>query len=166
MSDKYKPAIIGGVLVGLLSAIPFVNLVNACCCLWAILGGFLASYLYVKRSATPLRMGDGAIIGLMAGIIGAVVYVVLGIPLSIATQGFINEIVLGIAEGINPAQVDLVRRAIAEQTTLGAILWGLFWAFLLIVFSTVGGLIGMAVFEKRKGTQAPPAPTQFTGGQV
>jgi hypothetical protein len=43
MNDKLKPAIIGGVVLGLLSVIPFVNFANACCCLWAIVGGLLAT---------------------------------------------------------------------------------------------------------------------------
>src|SRR5688572_31155406 len=63
MNNKLKPALIGGVVLGLLSAIPFVNAVNACCCLWAILGGMLATYLYVRNSATPATAADGAILG-------------------------------------------------------------------------------------------------------
>src|SRR5688500_19988055 len=73
MDNKVKPAVIGGVVLGLLSAIPFVNFVNACCCLWAILGGLLASYLYVKNSPTPVNAGDGAIVGAIAGVVGGLI---------------------------------------------------------------------------------------------
>ncbi len=84
MNNKVKPALIGGVLLGLLSVIPFVNALNICCCLWAILGGMLASYLYVKNSPTPATPGDGAFVGALAGIIGAVISLIIGIPISYA----------------------------------------------------------------------------------
>ena len=163
MNSKFKPALLGGLFVGLLSAIPVVNFANVCCCLWAILGGLLASYLYIKNSVTPARAGDGAIVGLLAGVVGAGVYVIIGIPLSILTQGTINEIVMRIVASMNPAQVESIRQAMAGQSTLGAIVWGLFVAFLIIIFSAVGGLLGIPIFEKRKGTTgiAPPPPGGF-----
>jgi hypothetical protein len=34
---------------------------------WAILGGMLATYLYVKNSPTPAGAGDGAVLGVIAG---------------------------------------------------------------------------------------------------
>ncbi len=96
MNDKLKPALIGGVVLGLLSVIPIVSLGNVCCCLWAILGGVLASYLYVKNSPTPASVGDGAILGAMAGLIGAVITLVIGIPLSLligsAMSGLLFEL--------------------------------------------------------------------------
>src|SRR5438477_7824653 len=81
MDNKMKPAIIGGIVVGVLSAIPFVNIVNLCCCFWALLGGAIATNLYVKASPTPVKPGDGAVLGLMAGVVGALIYIVIGIPL-------------------------------------------------------------------------------------
>ena len=58
MNDKLKPALIGGVALGILSAIPFVS---TCCCLWALLGGLLATYLYVKNSPAPASVGQKAV---------------------------------------------------------------------------------------------------------
>ena len=37
--NKFKPALLGGLVVGILSSIPFINY---CCCIWAIGGGGLA----------------------------------------------------------------------------------------------------------------------------
>src|SRR5688572_10869436 len=39
MDNKFKPALIGGLVTGILSVIPFVSAANLCCCLWAIVGG-------------------------------------------------------------------------------------------------------------------------------
>ncbi len=94
MNNKLKPALIGGVLLGLLSAIPVVNLVNVCCCLWALIGGLLASYLYIKNSPVPASAGDGAILGALAGLVGAVIVVVIGIPISIIAGGITRELLV------------------------------------------------------------------------
>jgi hypothetical protein len=164
MNNKLKPALIGGVVLGLLSVIPFVNFVNFCCCLWAILGGMLASHLYVKGSATPASSGDGAIVGALAGVVGGVIALVLGIPISILTSGLMTGFFVGLLEGINPAQAEMMRAQIeAGQTVLGAIVNGLILAVLLVIFSTIGGLIGVSIFEKRKSGSAPPPPQNFGG---
>ena len=61
MNDKLRSAIVGGVVIGLLSGIPYVRLGNVICCLWVIVGGALASYLYIKKSPAPVNIGEGAI---------------------------------------------------------------------------------------------------------
>ena len=43
MPSKLQPALLGGLLIGVLSALPFVSVLNGCCCLWVILGGVLTS---------------------------------------------------------------------------------------------------------------------------
>jgi hypothetical protein len=166
MTNKLKPAVIGGVVVGLLSTIPFVNFVNACCCLWAILGGALASYLYIKSSETPVRGGDGAILGALAGVVGGLIYIVLGIPLSILLSGTMNGILIGLVERIDPTQAEMMRQIMqADQSVLGAIVGGIVSAALLVVFSTIGGLLGVPIFEKRKVSgELPPPPQGFGGG--
>src|SRR5215217_3548599 len=77
--NKFKPALLGGLIVGLLSAIPIVNY---CCCIWAIGGGGLASYLYIKSSPTKIAIGDGAMLGGLAGVIGALLYLIIGVPIA------------------------------------------------------------------------------------
>src|SRR6266850_6073636 len=163
MNNKLKPAIIGGVVLGLLSVIPFVNWANICCCLWAILGGALASYLYIKNSPVPATPGDGAILGAMAGLVGAVISVVIGIPVSILMSGVMTAMLIRLMESINPSQAEMMRSQIeAGQTVVGAIVNGLILAVLLVIFSTLGGLIGVPIFEKRKRDVMPPQPQNFS----
>ena len=162
MNNKLKPAIIGGVVLGLLSVIPFVNWANLCCCLWALLGGALASYLYIKNSPVPATPGDGAILGAMAGVVGAVISVVIGIPVSILTSGLMIGILVRLMESVNPSQAEMMRAQIeAGQSVVGAIVNGLIVAVLLVIFSTLGGLIGIPIFEKRKRDVMPPPPQNF-----
>jgi hypothetical protein len=160
MNNKLKPAVIGGVVLGLLSAIPFVNFVNICCCLWAILGGLLASYLYVKNSPVPANAGDGAIVGAIAGAVGAVIYLVLGIPLAIVSGSAMRAMFINLITNVDPSQAEMLRRQMEAQgdNIAGVIVQSLVGALLLIVFSVIGGLIGIPLFEKRKGGTMPPPP--------
>src|SRR5882757_9148115 len=103
MENKLKPAVIGGIFIGVLSVIPFVNWANICCCLWAILGGLLASRLYIKGSPTAVSAGDGAIVGGLAGLVGAAISVVIGIPVALLTNAFVSGLIIGIVESIDPA---------------------------------------------------------------
>jgi hypothetical protein len=163
MNNKLKPAIIGGVVIGILSVIPFVNWVNICCCLWAILGGLLASYLYIKNSPVPATPGDGAILGALAGLVGGVIAVVIGIPISILMSGIMAGIFAKLMESLNPSQGEMMRTQIAAgQTVAGAIVNGLILAVLLVIFSTLGGLIGIPIFEKRKRGVMPSPPQNFS----
>ena len=159
MNSKLKPALIGGVVLGILSVIPFVNIVNLCCCLWAILGGALASYMYIKSAPTPARPGDGAVVGLLAGVVGALIYIVIGIPLSILMGSAMTGVMGRLMESVDPSQAEAMRRQIeASQTVVGAIINGLVMAILLVIFSMLGGLLGVPLFEKRKGMTPPPPP--------
>jgi hypothetical protein len=166
MNNKLKPALIGGVVLGLLSAIPFVNWVNICCCAWAILGGILASYLYVKNSATPANAGDGAMVGGMAGGVGAAIYIVIGIPLAIFSGGAMREMLINFMSNLDPRQAEMIRQQMEAQgdSIAGAIIQGLIGAVLLVVFAIIGGLIGIPLFEKRKGGGAMPPPPPAPGG--
>lgn len=166
MNNKLKPAVIGGVVLGLLSAIPFVNWVNTCCCAWAILGGLLASYLYVKNSPTPAKAGDGALVGAMAGGVGAAIYVVIGIPVGIVSEPTMREMLINLMSRIDPQQAELFQGMMDAQrgSTARAIITGLIGAVLLVVFAVIGGLIGIPLFEKRKGGGAVPPPPPAPGG--
>ena len=165
MNNKVKPALIGGVLLGLLSVIPFVNALNICCCLWAILGGMLASYLYVKNSPTPASAGDGAILGAIAGLIGAAISLMLGIPISYAMGPTMRNLMLSMLENVDRQQADMMRRQLemSGDSIVPVIVNALILAVLLVVFSVIGGLIGTALFEKRKGGSVPPPPPAAGG---
>ena len=149
MNNKLKSAAIGGLITGILSLIPFIS---TCCCLWAILGGGLAAFMYVRGSSTPVSTGDGAIIGAMSGLVGGVIYLLVGLPITLI---------------FGAAQIEDALRQSGMQAPLSGVALGivgtLVVAVLLVLFSTIGGLVGVAIFEKRKGSEPPPPPG-FAGG--
>ena len=150
MNNKLKPALLGGLIVGVLSAIPFINY---CCCIWSIGGGALAAFLYIKSSPVPVKMGDGAMVGGLAGVVGGIIYLILGLPIAI---------LFGMA-----AMQDSLRSSGVDLPISGPILMivaGIVGAIILALLATLGGVIGTAIFEKRKGDGLAPPPPQNFGG--
>lgn len=150
MNNKLKPAVLGGLIVGVLSAIPFINY---CCCIWTLGGGALAAYLYIKSSPTPVKIGDGALVGGLAGVVGAIIYLIIGLPIAI---------LLGTAA----MEEQFARQGIQLPFSgvLLMILSGIIGAVILAVLTALGGIIGVAIFEKRKDGAAPPPPQQYDAG--
>lgn len=172
--SKTQPALVGGLVIGLLWAVPFLNLINFCCCLGVMAGGALAGWMLIKRSPVlPVSSGDGAVVGLLAGLVGAGVYLVLGIPISLVFNQAGLSVVRSILDQMNNPEI---HRAMEEairnsqnqglaQRLVGALVGWLITSVISVGFSTVGGLIGVALFEKRKGQQYPPqAPPGFPPG--
>ena len=136
MNNKLKPALLGGLIVGVLSAIP---LVQYCCCIWGIGGGVLAAFLYIKRSTVPVKTGDGATVGALAGVIGGIIYLILGLPIAIFF-------------GMAAMEEQLTRSGVSLPFSgvLLIIVAGIVGAIILAILATLGGVIGVAIFEKRK----------------
>jgi hypothetical protein len=172
MNNKLRSAIIGGVVIGLLSGIPYVKLGNAICCLWIIAGGALASYLYIKKSPTPVNIGEGALVGTLAGAIGTVVELLVGVPLTILTGYPELKFLVGLMERADPQRAEIYRqnvenflgRPFAEQFFYSVFSLGTLVSLLItVVFALIGGLIAIPLFEKRKIDAGPPPPPYYGG---
>ena len=144
MNNKLKPALLGGLIVGLLSAIPFVNY---CCCIWAIGGGALAGFLYIKSSPTPVPTGDGAIVGALAGVVGGLIYLIIGLPIAL---------LFGAAEMESQFRRSGIQMPFSG--TLMLVVGALIAALCLLVLATLGGVLSIPIFEKRKDGAMPPPP--------
>jgi hypothetical protein len=161
-----QPAVIGGLVMGVLSALPIISAGNFCCCLWVLSGGIVAAYVLQQNQAAPITPGDGALVGLLAGLCGAVIQVVLSIPIGLLLAP-IDYAMLERLRDYAPDLGDLVDRygrdRAANRAFILAVRAAAFvgWLFVGAVFSTIGGLVGAALFKRRP----PPgtidiAPTQ------
>ena len=90
---KLQPALFGGLFIGVLSALPIINIGN-CCCLWVIGGGVLATYLMQQNHPYPIAAADGALVGLLAGLMGGLLGALLSIPIEMM-MGPVPEAVPG-----------------------------------------------------------------------
>ena len=67
---RFQPALLGGLFIGVLSALPVIGAFNVCCCLWVITGGLLTTYLEQQNTPKPIETSAAALSGLIAGAVG------------------------------------------------------------------------------------------------
>jgi hypothetical protein len=153
-ASMWKPALIAGVILGILSSLPFVS---CFCCAWMIGGGILAAYLYVKDSPAAITLGRGVALGLLAGFIGAIVKGLFSIPLYMLSQsgaGYMEELRQTVEKMPNmPPESRKLMQSLFEDGRMGTVIYALGYIFMLFtscLLSMVGGAIGVAIFEKRK----------------
>ena len=155
--NKLQPALLGGAVLGVLSALPFINLAN-CCCIWFITGGVLAAYLMQQNYPAPVSAGDGAMVGLLAGVFGAIVATIVSIPLRLIAgpmQGALISRALEHAENMPPETRAFLEKMGHGGAGVVVLLMGfLFHLVLGCIFATLGGLLGAMMFRK----DAPPVP--------
>lgn len=159
---RFQPALLGGLFIGVLSSLPVVGSANACCCLWVVVGGLLTVYLQQQRQSAPVESAEAALFGLVAGLVGALLYVaVVGVLLSGAMgMQLVEQFRTAVAN--NPQVPADVRDRVLGIIGSGAFVM-LFAAILIptyAVFSMLGALLGLAIFKK-KTPPAPPASNQW-----
>lgn len=161
--DQSKPYIVGGLVMGILSVVPFLNAGNTCCCLWAWLGGAIAAKLLVDGSPQPVTVQDGAKVGLYAGALGAFIRIVIGLPVELVTLPYMLKILGNAAESLNNPQLlqfvqgmkdEMGGRGLGSQI-LGMIPGTLIGAILLLGFTVLGAMLGVKLFEKRQNLTPP-----------
>jgi hypothetical protein len=146
--------LLGGLFIGILSALPVISWGN-CCCLWIVSGGALAAYLDQQNDLRPTTIGRGAFNGFLAGIIGALVWLVVSIALDIVLAPIRERLaqeLIRIARDMPPD----AREALESFGTATAAGYA-FNFFLLLcaggIFSTLGGMLGATFFRN----DVPPA---------
>jgi hypothetical protein len=159
-----QPALLGGVFIGVLSALPVVSIAN-CCCIWIIGGGMLAAYLD-QGPGRPNSLARGALDGLLAGIIGAFVFLAASAVVSTLMAPLQQRLIAGILDGAYdmPPEVrdwfEMIRNR--EAGFFGQVFGFLFQLFAGLLFGTLGGLLGALFFWRDElppaigGPQVPP----------
>ena len=140
--------------MGVLSALPLIGAANICCCLWVVSGGLVAAYLLQQSQDTPITAGDGALVGLMAGLFGAVICTALSSPSAIALAPLRRSLVQLITESLPNAPAYLPGFMNSGPSLLGTVFSLMLMLSLGAVFSTLGGVLGVAIFKK----QTPAGP--------
>ena len=147
-----QPAILGGLLFGVLSALPIIKGGNACCCLWVITGGVVAAYLLQANHPYPITLADGAMTGALAGIIGAFLWVLISIPIDLLTAPLderMKDFVLSSTD--LPESMRQMIESMQQPSGPTALKVTGQLAFGVVVgciFSTIGGILGAVFFQK------------------
>ncbi len=152
-----RPALIGGVLLGILSAIPPLSFFNCACCAWVIGGGVLAANLFVKSSPTVVTLGSGVGLGLLTGAVGGMVSTIFSIPVQILMNTIFAEYAAQARQMISelPNMPPVWRDLILSSGNTGfnflsVILAAFVTVTVYSLFAMLGGVLGVAIFEKRK----------------
>lgn len=165
-SGYLQPALFGGIVAGVLSALPVVSAGNVCCCLWVVAGGLTASYLLQQNRAAPITAADGALVGLLAGVVGAFVQFVLSIPIGLIVGPMEREMLrrLGDVWGSIGVPGEVFYERGGGSGALGVIIFSVIGLVITLfvgtMVSTVAGLIGAALFAKKTGQ--PPAVDSYS----
>ena len=151
-----QAALLGGVFIGVLSALPVVSLAN-CCCLWVIGGGLIAAYLTQQNEGRPITPGRGALAGLFAGIAGAFVWLIASMALDVVIaplQERMVEEMIRSAQDMPPDARAMIESMAGRNSGPFKYVTGFFiLLFFGSAFSALGGLLGGVYFRK----DVPPA---------
>ena len=166
--DKFIPALYGGIIMGLISSIPFLNLVNCLCCAGVLLGGFLAVMFYKKNftpDSPPFNSADCLAVGAMAGVVGAFVGTILSLIFAAIFGDVARELLLNLLKNsslqLPPDLLDKIEESIREGRS-GFRMVFQFGSSLVIdtIFGLLGGLIGYSILKPKElpPPQMPPPP--------
>ena len=168
--SKLMPALYGGIIIGLLSGIPFVSLINCICCAGVIIGGFLAVFFYKKDlppDAPPLTNNDALALGALAGLFGALFSNIIsaGFMLTIGNvaASMVYDMVIwgydkaGMLDKMPPEALDQMKEGMYQDTISPMNVLGSF--ITLPLFGLIGGLIGYAVYKPKKEDKTTEGPT-------
>ena len=160
-----KATMIGGATAGVLAALPVIQFLNCACCALVIGGGFLAAYLYSRQcsgAGVEFRPGNGALVGLVAGLFYAAANSIVSTIIQAILGGSIEDVLEQIESSgveIPPEAEEWIEYATSGGPFLILLIGFGFPLLVAAIFSTIGGLIGGAVFKVEMTPPAPPGST-------
>ncbi len=158
--DFVQPALTGGMFLGFLSSIPYISAGNCLCCMWVLLGGGIAVMMLTKQRPPGIAYGDGAFAGVLSGLVGAVVGTIVQMSFrAMASRLFESqqqqfEQVLNQLGAEGPLR-DWILRAASGEISAATLTFTFFTNLLVYsLFAMIGGILTVAILEKRKARTA------------
>jgi hypothetical protein len=165
--NKYLPSIVTGFGAAVLSTIPGIKNLN--CCLIIPAAAFLSIYLYNKSTGndSPIKLNKALSYGLITGLIAALFSSLFDILITFITHS--NDLVVGLEQteemmqelklgSLIDASMEIMRTMVKgiEATGFSALYTVMITIsnfFIFSIFGMLGGLLGMAVLNKRNRPQ-------------
>jgi hypothetical protein len=161
MSGKFQSILLGALVIGILGAAYFVVqfsyqsqiLGTVVCCVVPTVGALLAVWHFTTTNSLTISAGEGAMIGLLAGLLGYVFTDVLAVLMSligVSPSPFDVDAIVDMARQnmVNQGQDPEIIDQATEMTRK------FFWAFALVglvanaVFGAIVGAIGASFFKR------------------
>jgi hypothetical protein len=174
-----KSSLLAGGVFGIAGGLPLLGYLNCACCSLMVGSGFMAAWLYSRecsRRGAAFHAGGGAWVGLVSGLFYTLAAMIVtglqrllgGAPDPDEVAEAMETLEQGLQQfGVTAEQLDAAA-AWAErmQGPMGIVLGFCVTLLLAAVFSTVGGLIGGAVFKVEPPPASPPgSPSNAPGPQ-
>jgi hypothetical protein len=162
MTPRQQSILIGAVVTGILST-SYLFFINVLCCLGVIIGGAVATQQYTSRTGAAIESGDGAVLGALAGVGGAILQPLLNWALRPFGLG-VRDISMSMMEGMEgqPGMSPEMMQQMQSDPSMGAMLFNLVVGMVVYaIFGAIGGAIGTAIFgEEGQGQDGQPGGTQ------
>jgi hypothetical protein len=167
--SKVLSALYGGLIMGAISGLPVISIVNCFCCAGILLGGFLSVMFYKNElmvSMPPLTSSDCVQLGALAGLFGAVFGTILHVVTLLAIGDVSGGIVLDMLRNMDlpPEILDQIEERMGESSQLAGFSTVISFVTSLVIdplFGLLGGLIGYSVYKPKPqmmNVQPPPLP--------
>ena len=160
--SKFTPVIISAFFMLVMSLFPVINLLNLLCCAGIILGGAAGTWYYARqleKSGQVIQNKDGMMIGLLAGIISAFIYVIFSTMIIMLSKQNPVELVYKMTEqyGFNiPPESEKMLRTVYEdyqKNGFSPIMIGVELFSRIVshcIFGPLGGLLAASIINKRR----------------
>jgi hypothetical protein len=148
-----QPAVMGGMFLGVLSSIPIISIGF---CLWILLGGAIAAQQLTAQRRSGVTYGDGAFVGVLSGVWGALVGTTIQMCFRVIAAPFFASQQQQLEQLLNQMSVegpmrDWVLRAASGEISLTTVIFTLFSNLLAFcLFAMIGGILAVALLKKRK----------------
>ena len=126
-------------------------------CLFAAAGGIIVNWHYAKQNNVTYKMGKGALLGLLTGVVATVVSFVLGYIWEIVDPSFTKGIIdstmanMEAMQGITQDMLDQTQARMDQLLTFSGRLKQSLWGLLMLgVVNAITGLIGAKIFASEE----------------
>jgi hypothetical protein len=174
-----RAALLSGVLTTIVVSIPYVNVLNSCCCALTVLGGVFAAFVLRSDSEGAAPTGQCGMAGMLAGCLSGLAGVPLTAVLSRLAFGraelegrvaealdkmtaFFSNSGLTLPPGSLEAMAAGARATSGLEWNAWTLVAAVFNAMAFSFFGLIGGLIGGALLRRRAAppppVRSPPAP--------
>jgi hypothetical protein len=146
MQKILVPALIGGVVGGVLSVTPIISVLNCVLCLWIVVGGALAVY-FVKRwndIKGKISTGKAALTGAISGFVAAIIAIVVNFFVAGDFRSILDEAMR------SPEVEQALRDAGVTLEEIAGIVLVFIVLVMIVVFALFGALGGIISNEVKK----------------
>lgn len=160
--NKLKPVLIAAGLMTFISVTPIVSAINLLCCAGIVLGAFAGTYFYnkdLKKANLKIDYKDGVMIGILAGIISAIIYTGFVLLIQLYSEGNLFTEMANDFEKmgfqLSPEFYKVMDYFSDESNKHGfsptlTVISLVLYLILFPLFGSLGGLLAVSIFKKKQ----------------